>query len=126
MEDYRILQILGEPNRFRIFKLLLETHKEICNCEFVDALKIPKYGLSKHLDVLVGAGLVKLRKEGRWIYYSACVNKSSFCQALCEVVRNAKGPVYDQDSMRFQKRLQLREKGRCVLGVQGKKLMKCC
>jgi DNA-binding transcriptional ArsR family regulator len=125
-KDYEILQVLGEPNRFRIFKLLLETQKEICNCEFVDALGIPKYGLSKHLDALVKAGLVKSRKEGRWVYYSACSNISGFCSALCKAITDVRGSTYDQDSSRFGKRLHLRVKGKCVLGIQGKKLMKCC
>ncbi len=126
MTDFQILQLLGESNRFRVFKLLLESQKEICNCEFVDALRIPKYGLSKHLDALVKAGVVKARKEGRWVYYSACATKSAFCNAIYKAVRIAKEPTFNQDMTRFNQRLKIRVEGKCVLGVQGKKLNQCC
>lgn len=110
---HQILQTLGEPNRFRIMKLLLKSEVEICNCEFVDCLKLPKYTLSKHLNALIKAGVLTSRKEGRWVYYSACVMSDAFCDAICDAIRNVSGSIYEDDFKRLNERLNLRKEGKC-------------
>src|SRR5690242_19511091 len=43
---------------------------ERCVCELQDGLDAAQSRLSFHLSVLKVAGLVTVRKEGRWMYYS--------------------------------------------------------
>ena len=69
-----ITKALADPNRLRIFDLLMEG--DSCNCELNEKLGLPPNLLSHHLRVLRQAGLVRSRRDaldGRWIYYA--VNK---------------------------------------------------
>ena len=51
---------------------LLERLKggEHCVCELTDAMSAAQSRLSFHLKVLKDAGLIRDRREGRWMYYS--------------------------------------------------------
>jgi ArsR family transcriptional regulator len=67
---------LADPNRLRIFDLLMQG--DSCNCELNEKLGLPPNLLSHHLRVLRQAGLVRSRRDvvdGRWIYYA--VNKKA-------------------------------------------------
>ena len=69
-----IFKALADPNRLRIFDLLMQG--DSCNCELKDKLGLPSNLLSHHLRVLRQAGLVRSRRDAmdaRWIYYA--VNK---------------------------------------------------
>jgi ArsR family transcriptional regulator len=65
------LKALADPNRLRIFLLLMDGVQ--CNCELGDALEMPSNLISHHLRVLREAGLVNVERDpvdARWIYYS--------------------------------------------------------
>jgi ArsR family transcriptional regulator len=71
-----VLKVLADPNRLRIFDLLMQG--DSCNCELNEKLGLPSNLLSHHLRVLREAGLVHSRRDavdGRWIYYA--VNKKA-------------------------------------------------
>ncbi len=42
---------------------------ERCVCELTDQVRKPQNVLSHHLGVLRQAGLVSVRRDGRWAYY---------------------------------------------------------
>lgn len=63
-----LLKLMSEPNRLRIFALL--TSGERCVCEIEEAVSLPQNLVSHHLGVLREAGLIRARREGRWIHYS--------------------------------------------------------
>ncbi len=70
------LKVLGDPNRLRIFDLLMQGVQ--CNCEIGGNLKLPMNLISHHLKVLRDAGLVDAQRDpvdARWVYYS--VNHST-------------------------------------------------
>ena len=70
------LKVLAEPNRLRIFDLLMQGVQ--CNCELGDALQMAPNLISHHLSVLRKAGLVNAERDefdSRWIYYS--VNRNA-------------------------------------------------
>src|SRR5512139_3495016 len=62
-------QALSEPPRLRIMALLCRAGRELCVCEFVDALEEPQYSISRSLKILHEAGLVIERREGKWVHY---------------------------------------------------------
>lgn len=71
-----LLKALADPNRLRIFDLLMQG--DSCNCELNEKLGLPPNLLSHHLRVLRQAGLVRSRRDAvdaRWIYYA--VNKEA-------------------------------------------------
>ena len=48
---------------------LLQT-REMCVCEVLVALELTQPTASHHLGILENEGLVKKRKEGKWVLYS--------------------------------------------------------
>jgi ArsR family transcriptional regulator len=62
-----ILKALSDETRLRILKLL--EHGELCVCDIVAAFEVSQPKISFHLAVLKAVGLVKDRKEGKWMHY---------------------------------------------------------
>lgn len=58
---------VADPSRIRILKLLEDG--ELCVCQITAVLDLATATISKHLSLLRMAGLVRQRKEGRWVYY---------------------------------------------------------
>jgi ArsR family transcriptional regulator, arsenate/arsenite/antimonite-responsive transcriptional repressor len=61
-------QAVAEETRLRIVQLL--SSGERCVCDLQDDLDAAQSRLSFHLKKLKEAGVVKDRREGRWVYYS--------------------------------------------------------
>ncbi len=57
-----ILAALAHPNRIRIIEYLRRDVR--CNCELAPALELEQSNLSRHLKILVQAGILKSWKEG--------------------------------------------------------------
>lgn len=66
-ELLNIFKALSDETRVRIIKLLEQG--ELCVCEIVAAFGVTQPRVSFHLAALKNAGLVKDRKEGKWMYY---------------------------------------------------------
>lgn len=64
----RVFKAMGDENRLTILSLLKEG--ESCACKLQEALGISQPTLSHHMRILLDAGLVDGRKEGKWIHYS--------------------------------------------------------
>lgn len=62
-----IFKALSDETRLRILKLL--EGDELCVCDIVAALDTSQPRASFHLAALKEAGLIRDRKEGRWIHY---------------------------------------------------------
>jgi DNA-binding transcriptional ArsR family regulator len=66
--ETKALKALGDPTRIRAV-LALKKHT-LCVCQIVELLKLSPSTISKHLQILLEAGLVENEKRGRWVYYS--------------------------------------------------------
>jgi ArsR family transcriptional regulator len=63
---------MGAEPRLRIVRLLLSAHpKGLVAGEVGDELNIPASTLSHHLDKLKNEDLVRVRREGTFLWYSA-------------------------------------------------------
>lgn len=58
---------LSDPHRLRAV-LALESG-ELCVCQLIELLRLSPSTVSKHMSLLEQAGLVRHRKEGRWVHY---------------------------------------------------------
>lgn len=68
MQDIlNIFKALSDETRLRVLKLLEEG--ELCVCDIVAALDMIQPKVSFHLAVLKEAGLIKDRKQGKWVHY---------------------------------------------------------
>lgn len=63
----KVLKVLGDVNRFRILRLLLEF--DLCVDALAERLDISKSGVSQHLKRLREAGLVRGEKRGYFTHY---------------------------------------------------------
>jgi len=63
-----IFKALSDETRLRIIKLLEQG--ELCVCDITAALDMVQPKVSFHLGTLKEAGLIKDRKQGKWIHYS--------------------------------------------------------
>lgn len=63
---------MGAPQRLRIMRLLLASHPQGMPAGEIQAeLDIPASTLSHHLERLRQAGVVRVRREGTYLWYSA-------------------------------------------------------
>lgn len=69
------LKALCEEKRLRAISLLLEREK--CICELMEELDLSQPAVSHHMKILKQAGLIRDRREGRWIFYALRKEKFS-------------------------------------------------
>ena len=64
----KVFRALADSIRLRILGLL--SSREMCVCEVMVALDLTQPTASHHLRILENVGLVKDRKEGKWVFYN--------------------------------------------------------
>lgn len=69
-----VFRALADETRLKILSLL--QLREMCVCEIMIALGLTQPTASHHLGLLESAGLVKDRKEGKWVFYSITDKKT--------------------------------------------------
>ena len=113
---------LSDPTRVRIFAALQQG--ELCVCELCDALGVSQSTLSTHLQLIRKAGLVRARREGKWMYYALPPETGHFVQLALDHFTSglAKDPKIRADTARLQKRLAARKDGACCVGFSAR----CC
>ncbi len=60
-------QALAHPIRVQMLRLL--ERGELCSCEFAPYFELDQSGVSRHLNSLLRAGLVRSRRDGVRIYW---------------------------------------------------------
>ena len=63
-----ILKALSDRNRLRVVVALMHMD-ELCACQIVELLHVSGATASRHMSLLIHAGIVESRKDGRWVYY---------------------------------------------------------
>jgi ArsR family transcriptional regulator len=64
----QLFHALSDATRLEIIQCLMGGER--CVCELTDDLDAAQSRLSFHLRTLKDAGLVRDRREGRWVYYT--------------------------------------------------------
>ena len=81
------LKAITDPTRLEILTLLSKS-STMCGCKLLEQLNVTQGTLSHHMKVLSNAGVVSIRKEGKWCYYS--INKeeisevADFLTGICD------------------------------------------
>jgi ArsR family transcriptional regulator len=68
LELAEIFKALGDETRLTIVQLLVG--KQLCVCDILDSFDMSQPAISHHLKILRQAGVVRDKREGKWIYYS--------------------------------------------------------
>lgn len=63
-----VMKAVGDPTRVRILKIL--EGGELCVCQVIAVIAFGQSTISKHLFLLRAAGLIKDRRDKKWIHYS--------------------------------------------------------
>jgi ArsR family transcriptional regulator len=65
-----LVKALADPTRLRIVDALRKSAPEaICQCELLPLFEMSQPALSKHLKVLINAGIIGTERRGLWAYY---------------------------------------------------------
>ena len=106
----RLFRALSDPTRLRI--LLLLRRGELCVCDLMEILRIPQAKTSRHLGYLRRAGLVAVREDGLWSYYSLSPAGAPLHRKLLECLTVCSEDLREceADSRRAE---QLRKGGSC-------------
>ena len=67
-EFMNLSKALADANRVRM--VLVLRGRELCACQLTELFGLAPSTMSKHFSILYQAQLVKMRKKGRWVYYS--------------------------------------------------------
>jgi len=117
-----IFKALSDETRLRIIKLLEQG--ELCVCDITAALDMVQPKVSFHLSALKEAGLIKDRKQGKWIHYSLN-EKDLFRRMLilsaCERMQDG---AIAGDRKRLDTFLGKKEQGGKVVSLKNK--VRCC
>ena len=62
------MKAVSDPTRVRILKIL--EGGELCVCQVIAVIAMGQSTISKHLFLLRAAGLIKDRRDKKWIHYS--------------------------------------------------------
>ena len=68
IDNAKILKAISDPKRLRIVDML--SCGELCACKILEAFHITQPTLSHDMKVLIEAGIVNDRREGKNIFYS--------------------------------------------------------
>ena len=65
-----VLRVLGHPHRLRLLMLLMR--RKMCVGRLAEELGIAQNAVSQHLGRMEARGIVRRRREGRYVYYEVC------------------------------------------------------
>jgi DNA-binding transcriptional ArsR family regulator len=92
LRDYEsVLKAAADPTRVRILKIL--EGGEMCVCQVIAILSLGQSTVSKHLFLLRTAGLIKDRRDRKWVHYS--LDRGSDSPYATRMLRNLHGWLND-------------------------------
>jgi len=104
MDMCEVFKALGDETRLRIIAML--ARQELCVCVICEVLRIPQPTVSKHLNRLRMAGLIRCRRISQWCFYrvSEAFAASSLFDCLNNLWRESR--EFSGDAERLQSLLE--------------------
>jgi ArsR family transcriptional regulator len=115
MDVALLFRAAADPTRLRVLHLLLDG--ELCVGDLVTLLDQPQPTASRHLAYLRRAGLVRVRRDGLWAFYSLDKQRSRSHAQILECVRACAADVPQLIKDRRARRGLLRN-GSCCPAVR--------
>ena len=84
----RILKAISDPKRLRIVDML--SCGELCACKILEAFHITQPTLSHDMRVLIQAGVVNDRRDGKNIFYSLNTERLREFEGVLHTILSAK------------------------------------
>ena len=86
-----VMKAVSDPTRVRILKIL--ESGEICVCQIIAVIQLSQPTISNHLFLLKSVGLIKDRKDKKWVLYS--LDRKGADGYAGRVLRNLRGWLND-------------------------------
>lgn len=87
IDTSKMLKAMSDPKRLRIVDML--SCGELCACEILEEFHITQPTLSHDMKVLVEAGIIRDRREGKNIYYTLDTEKlNTMHETLGQIFRD--------------------------------------
>mgnify|MGYP000285990328 FL=1 len=116
MRDFlNITKALADESRVRVLMFL--RGGELCVCQIIEMLGLAPSTVSKHMAILVQAGLVERRKNGKWHYYRLSGERASvLVQDALKWTQAAlvESPVVSEDAKRLKAVIKMDIKALCT------------
>lgn len=82
------LKTIGSINDETRLKILhfINTHDEVCVCDIENAFGMIQSRVSRHLKILKEAGFLKVKREGRWAFYSIRMPLDQFRESILKEI----------------------------------------
>jgi len=119
----KTFKALSDETRVRIIKLL--EHGELCVCDIGAALGMVQPKVSFHLGVLKNSGLLKDRKQGKWVHYSLDESEMFKRFLLLSVAEKVSDKEVEADKARLKAFMQNKDNDETVVPLSGKRT-ECC
>ncbi|MGD9824476.1 ArsR/SmtB family transcription factor [Desulfobacter sp.] len=107
MDIIKQFKALSDPTRLRLLFIL--EHFELNVNEIVSVVSMVQSGVSRHLKILLDAGLLVSRKDGSFIYYATDKNGYNRELVLLALRQLENDPVLQDDLARTQQCIVLRK-----------------
>ncbi len=89
-----IFKAFCDENRIKILQLL--RGGEQCACMLLQEMNITQPTLSHHMKILCDSGIVKCRKEGKWMHYSLSEAGIECAQKYLASLKNNREDNYNE------------------------------
>ena len=86
-----VMKAVADPTRVRILKILEDG--EMCVCQLIAILSLGQSTVSKHLFLLRTAGLIKVRRDHKWVRCS--LDRGDDSHYAARMLRNLRGWLND-------------------------------
>jgi len=85
----RIARALADPTRLSLFRTIAEQGEISCGA-LAERFPVAQSTVSHHLNVLINAGLVEMRKQGQHHLFRVCAQPlQEFCQQMLQLLAQA-------------------------------------
>jgi ArsR family transcriptional regulator, arsenate/arsenite/antimonite-responsive transcriptional repressor len=103
VEMERFFRALADRTRLRLINMIADD--DVCVCFFVEILGLSQPVISRHLAYLRRAGLVRARREGKWMHYRIVQPADLHAAEVLAGVRNwlASDPEMQRERRRLVK-----------------------
>jgi ArsR family transcriptional regulator len=103
-----LCKLLGDSSRLRLLRLLRRERLNVS--ELTGILDLSQSGVSRHLKLLAGAGLVSEHREGSWVYYQITTDPASQAGQMLDALREAMAHAPDEEGDLARLEQALRER----------------
>ncbi|MEH6453280.1 MAG: metalloregulator ArsR/SmtB family transcription factor, partial [Psychromonas sp.] len=96
-----LFKIMSDPLRLKVL-MLIEDEKALSVSDLVKVLEVSQPKVSRHLALLREVGLLKIQKQGLWVFYSLSDQLPTWIKHTLATVRNGNASMINNEKIKLQ------------------------